>query len=600
MASILDLNPEIRKKIMEATGGQPVGELAGPGEFQGKPLPEIVVEAKKRYPYEGCVSGMCNDMASKYQEAPEEFRKLNNLYGDAWDLLKNSYGQDVPLDKLQEGDVVNLSRDPFASDKERNIPGKNQHVGYVSKVENGTPYVRHYINMGKDDQGKPYGEYFEEPINDVKEKFKYWPTGAKRIDRFKSILLGEPNIKFDQGYAPNDVESGFIKANSQKKNLQNVLKLDSDEYDELAKMAYGIMGAESSFGRSARSAYRMSVPDFIQKMVKVSHDAARGVDVYDENINNLSQGYSSTKESTLHGVSDNLNRNLKPSELAGMVKSGNYEGLDRTNNYLYTVFNKLGISPDNLENGENSAKAVIATLAWMKKRNPNATPDELLKMYTGKKDISNYKSKVETYQKNINKNAADNLQYSKEDEVFGEASVMANKANAALKQVKSDIVSAIRDKAPLPENAKVFLADLLGAKGEITENTLSEKTLKALKKIVESKIESNNFAIGYEDYGTSKNKNEDVGTGSVSLSKMATDQNYKLKSLLGQASVRKGKDGKYYVEDTYDFNDKGKSFGLIDDLKKRGISPYAIFRALGRNFGSEDNQGSKVKIKVKE
>ena len=59
------------------------------------------------------------------------------------------------------------------------------------------------------------------------------------------------------------------------------------------------MGNESSFGRSSKTLYRMAVPDVFQKGVKVVSDFKRNIDVYDDNINNLSQGYSSTKESNI-------------------------------------------------------------------------------------------------------------------------------------------------------------------------------------------------------------------------------------------------------------------------------------------------------------
>ena len=80
---------------------------------------------------------------------------------------------------------------------------------------------------------------------------------------------------------------------------------------------------------------------------------------------------------------------------------------------------------------------------------------------------------------------------------------------------------------------------------------------------------------------------------------MATDELYILKTMLGQADIVRVGENEYEIQDSYDFNDKGKSFGVIDDLKKRGYSPSAIMRALGRNMGSSGGQGSKVKIKIR-
>ncbi len=590
-------------------------------------LKEIEKTAKKMYDYKGCVTGLCSSLSEKYGESTENFRKLNNLYGDAWDINNNSYGSNVDISKgysnLKEGDIVNLNREKFESDDEHGIPDKNQHVGYISKIVDGVPYVKHYIsNVGTKSDGTPYGEYFEEPLNDIKEKFKYTPSGAKRLDYNKDIDYKDSNFRYDGDYQPNDIEEGVLKAHTQKKEMQKILRLTSDEYDELSKVAYGIMGNESSFGRSAKTFYRMDTPDFIQKGVKVVKDLLKGSDTYDDNINNLSQGYSSTKESSLHGVSSAKHENY--AEVNDKIKDGDYTDLNRDNNYLYTVMGQLGINPDNLENGENSTKAIMATLAWYKKRNPNATTEELLKMYTGKKNISKYQKSFEEYEKNINLNPLDNKEYSWFDNLLGEASSFANTSTKGAKKLNSEVVSYLRDKSPLPENTNALFADIMSGKKDITEQSLSPSTLVALRDIVKNNLTQGKTTISYSDYGTSADANADVG-GTASKNKgevkkedgvlskvsnkvygvvadavkMTTDEKYILKTLLGQANIVKIDDNTYEIQDSFDFNDKGKSFGVIDDLKKRGYSPYAIVRALGRNYGSQDGQGSKVKIKIK-
>lgn len=572
--------------------------------YVATPLKEVGITAKKQYDYKGCVSGLCNSLAEKYKEPVEDFRKLNNLYGDAWNFNKTNYGNDVDISKgysnLKEGDIINLSREKFKSDTQNNIPDRNQHIGYISKIENGIPYVKHYIsNVGVKSDGKtPYGEYFEEPVNDIKEKFKYTASGAKRLDYNKDIEYKDSNFKYDENYTPNTIEEGVLKTHNQKQELQKILKLNSDEYDDLAKVAYGIMGNESSFGRSKKTLYRMTIPDFVQKGIKLGDDVIRNKNIYDDNINNLSQGYSSTKESSLYGVSSSKNENYK--EINKKIKDGDFSNLNRDNNYLYTAMDKLGINPDNLENGENSTKAIMATLAWYKKRNPNATTEDLLKMYTGKKDISKYQESFNSYQKNINNNPLDNKEYSWFDNLMGEASNATNKVTSGAKDVNSSIVSYLRDNSPLPENVNALFGDMMGGKKDITEKSLSTSTLDELSKIVKNNVNNGKLTLSYADYGTSKNKNDDVGGAkSPSIKTAFTDEKYILKTLLGQASIKKIDDNTYEIQDSYDFNDKGKSFGLIDDLKKRGYSPYAIVRALGRNYGSENTQGSKVKIKVK-
>jgi len=238
MASLLDFNPELRNKIGQAMGGQPEGQLAGPGEFQGRMLPEVPVTANKRYDYGGCVTGMCHSMAEKYGESVEDFRKLNNMYGDAWDFNKNTYGQPVDISQgyqnLKEGDIINMSRAAHKSDKQRGIPESNQHIGYISKVENGVPFVKHFVTHRgfREDGTTPYGEYFEEPIDKINAAYNYRPTGAKRIDYFKDINKEKSPFAFDKNYTPNEIEAGVLTAHGQKEQLQDVLKLDSKEYDE--------------------------------------------------------------------------------------------------------------------------------------------------------------------------------------------------------------------------------------------------------------------------------------------------------------------------------------------------------------------------------
>jgi len=556
-------------------------------------IPEVEVVADRLYPYKGCVEGTACDLSSHLKVGNEEFRKMNNFYGNAWNVLDNMYGNEINITNdysgLNVGDVVNMSRKKFKSDIEKGIPESNQHIGRVSKIENGIPYIKHYISSDK--------KYYEEPINNISAFAKYNVTRAKRPDTLIDIDFNSSNLRFDENYEPNEIEQDILKVN--KPELQRILRLSSENYDKLERIAYGIMGAESSFGRSKRSVYRMVLPDFVQKLIKVTHDMLRGKDVYDENINNLSQGYSSTKESSLHGVSDNTGE-LNYEEINKRVRDKDFTGLERTNNYLYQALQNMGLNTDNLESGSNSFKAVMATLAWLNKRFPNITEEELLKKYTGKKDISSYKEVYDSYLKNIDNNPNNNMDYSWFDEALGKTSHVANQLNNSAKKLNSMIVSKLRDSIPVPENASALFSDLLGAKEPITEKTLRKNTLDKLTNIVRNNIKKGKFTLEYNDYGTSSDKNSDVGAGkSPSISKMMNDEAYILKTLLGQATIKELGNNEYEIVDTYDFNDKGKSFGFIDDLKKRGYSPYAIVRSLGRNYGSQPNQGSQVRIKIK-
>lgn len=569
--------------------------------YYGGILPEI--EVKLRPNVSGCVAGMCHEMSDDAKKPLDVFRHRNNLYGDAWQILNNAYGENINLNNenysnLKVNDIVNLTRDELPSDKEKGIPLTNQHVGYVSKIVDGVPYVNHFINH----------RYYEEPINNINAVFKYKPTKAKRLSDYQDLDIQPSSFKFDEGYQPNQIENEFLNASFKKPELQKILSLNSKDYDNLEKLAYGIMYNESKFGRSGKTLYRMAVPDFIQKAVKVANDVKRGVNVYDENINNLSQGYSSTKESTLHGVNKtDKNDKRTPEQVNKDIKEGDYSNLERTNNYLYYVLGEMGITPDNLENGENSYKAIMANLSWLKKRFPNATNEELIKRYTGKKNITNYKKSINKAQKNIDQNSKNNLNYTKEEEIYGNLSHFANKINSGLKNASSETIGLLRDLSPAPITINALVGDILGSKKEITEKSLSPITLNKLKEIVKAQVEKGKYNLDYNSYFPELSREERLALSGGDKSKIkffdkiskSLSPEGLLQNFLGQAKIVDLGNGEYEIIDTYDFNDKGKSFGVIDDTKKRGLSSYSLPRAIGRNYGSQDNYGAPVKIKIK-
>lgn len=149
-------------------------------------LPEVLVSESKPYKHSSCVTGMCADLSKKTNEDVVDWKNRNNLWGNAWDILDKARGNHIDISKgydgLQKGDLIVMSRGPFKSDKERNIPEENQHIGAVEEIINGVPYVKHYIGtMGKDKNGEKYGEYLVEPIDKINKKFKYKPSKAFRL-----------------------------------------------------------------------------------------------------------------------------------------------------------------------------------------------------------------------------------------------------------------------------------------------------------------------------------------------------------------------------------------------------------------------------------
>jgi hypothetical protein len=557
---------------------------------------------KSQYNFTGCVTGLCKDLAEENKTNESSFRKKNNLYGDAWSM--QPYGDKIDISKgysnLKIGDVINLSRAVLPGDAKKNIPSANQHVGRVSKIVDGVPYIKHYVASGAD------RKYYEEPINNISQFKEYKPTAALRLDSYKNIKPNKPNLKFDKNYTPNNIELDMLKGDKDRASLQKKLSLTNEEYDRLSKMSYGVMGAETDNGRSMRSLYRMAVPDFIQKGIKVAGDVLKNRDTYDENINNLSQGYGSIKESSLHGISDNNPNYTKRTGLTAnqRIRKGDYKDLERTNNYLHGAMSSIGVNPDNMENGANSYKGTLANLAFLKKRFPNASDTELLKRYTGKSDITEYKKKYDSYINNIDGKSNNNKQYDWKEDVIGTLSDAANKYYDTTKNIKDAVVSTARDYIPGPLAIKAMLGDALGGKAPITNKTLSAAENKAMEKVANRVVKNKKNNTDYQSYFPNLNAKEASAVSGGNTNKsfntifnMLTPQG-QLQNTLGQSSVKqKGKN--VIVSDTYDFNDQGKSFGILDDIQKRGLSPYNVARAIGRNVGSMDGQGAPVKLVYK-
>ena len=149
----------------------------------------------------------------------------------------------------------------------------------------------------------------------------------------------------------------------------------------------------------------------------------------------------------------------------------------------------------------------------------------------------------------------------------------------------------------LPSNLNVLKNDLTGTKAPISRDSLTDDELEALQKIVRTNVNKGKFNIEYDDYKTSKHKNDDVGAGSASPSKLL-DPAYNLKTILGQANINiAGNDT--LVVDTYDFNDArdGKG-GVKEYIEQVTANPslYNLTRKLGTNWGSPDGEGASVII----
>jgi len=155
----------------------------------------------------------------------------------------------------------------------------------------------------------------------------------------------------------------------------------------------------------------------------------------------------------------------------------------------------------------------------------------------------------------------------------------------------------------LPLNAGVFLGDLIGATGDITESNLKDSELEALQNIVRTNLKKGKPYIEYEDYNTGS-KYGDVSKGNFSVKRVGKaiqkefNPNYNLKTTLGQANIITTPTDTFVV-DQYNFNNK--DLVTLKDVASEGLSnldPYTGMRNIGALYGSGPGQGSKVKIKT--
>lgn len=614
--------------------------------FQAEELPEIEIKNSKKFSleefempyreiedsdcknYYGCVNGGVTDMARTLGVSKEVLRKKNNMYGDAWTIIDNTFGQEVDIKEgygdVKPGDIVSLTRGKFKSDKENNIPESEQHFGYVTRIVDGKPQVKHYVNAKN--------SYYEEPIDNISQFHKYKAQRVKRPDGMKDIKID--NKKIDSPYYSGSVqEKEVIKTmNEDKESIQKTLRLDSDEYDRAAKLSYGIIGAESDFGQSKRAAIRMALPDLALEATQL----ARGK--YNANYNPISKGYSSVKESSLYNISDdrdikgiqekigltgnqvdgiwgktsakyleeynkaNPNNQIKFDSLKEKLDKGDFSNLSKTKNFAAVAMSEMGIDADDLENPGNAFKATMAIVAKEIKRNPNITQEQILEKYTGGTSIRGYKDKVKRYQNNLDNNRNNDVEVKTKDFIYGAISKVSNITDDIKKSVKSKIVDFLsKNTKELPINFRALATTVSGSNATITESHLSKSATNKLKDIVRNNISKNKNLIEYGDYGN--DTFGDVGgqnsKGTLeSITEALTNESSILKQFLGQATIVDKGGGIYEVIDTYDFNNKGESFGVVDDVKKKGASPYNIVRSIGTNYGKANNLGNKVKIRI--
>tara|TARA_R110000796_G_scaffold251265_1_gene382246 strand:- start:81 stop:983 length:903 start_codon:yes stop_codon:yes gene_type:complete len=122
-----------------------------------------------------------------------------------------------------------------------------------------------------------------------------------------------------------------------------------------------------------------------------------------------------------------------------------------------------------------------------------------------------------------------------------------------------------------------------------TEEDLNDGELKVIRSIVSGNVNSGSSKIGYGDYGKAENK---LGYG-VSLPDISSPHE-SAKLLLGQANIRRDKNGNLFVIDSYDFNapEEEKNASVFDraamfydDYTTKNMSFYGSAHRFGELFG---------------
>tara|TARA_R110000824_G_scaffold14902_1_gene63065 strand:+ start:2161 stop:4149 length:1989 start_codon:yes stop_codon:yes gene_type:complete len=240
------------------------------------------------------------------------------------------------------------------------------------------------------------------------------------------------------------------------------------------------------------------------------------------------------------------------------------------------------------------------------------------------------------------------------DEVQRQIDQIQDPEERSRRQAEYNDLSVFRDILPfIPLNVKQYVYYMLGGKGELDENDLTDAELNVLYDIANKKLNDPNFSVSsysdsnkitYPDYETGDYS--DVSRGNpankeaqvqeqlnawergekklnlegpegkiksysyeeylqdypgafddplsvIELAKKLKDPNYSMKTTIGKADIVQNEDGTYSVQDQYDFEyGKGKGESSYDSFS---LSPYAVARNLA---AKRKNKGSPVDINL--
>jgi hypothetical protein len=157
----------------------------------------------------------------------------------------------------------------------------------------------------------------------------------------------------------------------------------------------------------------------------------------------------------------------------------------------------------------------------------------------------------------------------------------------------------------IPPNIRQFSYDLLGGKGDFTENDLSESYKEELKGIANTALMKGKDTINYGDYKQ--------GTMDQSLIKNLMSKNFNLKTLIGTGKITINENGELIVTDRFNFDDKEdiKSLSDVKDMFSGIVGAwkgdeghygtgglYSAIREIAKYMGSGTGEGSHVNINL--
>lgn len=142
--------------------------------------------------------------------------------------------------------------------------------------------------------------------------------------------------------------------------------------------------------------------------------------------------------------------------------------------------------------------------------------------------------------------------------------------------------------------------DISGGQSPITENSLTDDELNAVRQVSRKVLKGNRKSITYGDWNRAGAKDTD---NLEQMKQAASDPITNLKFTLGRAAININ-NGDTTVVDRYNFNDRvPKADATLSNYLKAAKTasmsdPYFQLRILGSYFGSDEQHGSPINIKI--